>query len=37
MKFEVPLMACNSTVDIKLMSQVEEQMPEEFFEWLGAT
>jgi len=32
---EVPLMACNSTVDIKSMEQVEEQMPKDFFEWLG--
>jgi len=31
---EVPLMACNSTVDIKSMEQVEEQMPESFFQWL---
>jgi len=32
---EVPLMACNSTVDIKSMEQVEAQMPKEFFGWLG--
>jgi hypothetical protein len=31
---EVPLMGANSTVDIKSMSQVEEQMPKEFFKWL---
>jgi hypothetical protein len=31
---EVPLMACNSTVDIKTIDQIEEAMPEEFFEWM---
>ncbi len=30
---EVPLMGCNSTVDIKKMEDVEKQMPAEFFEW----
>ena len=33
---EVPLMACNSTVNIKSMETVEDQMPEEFFEWLNS-
>jgi len=32
---EVPLMGCFSTVNIKSMEKVEEQMPEEFFEWLN--
>jgi len=32
---EVPLMACNATINIKSIEVVEEQMPEEFFEWLG--
>jgi hypothetical protein len=31
---EVPLMACNSTVDIKPIAKVEKEMPEEFFKWL---
>lgn len=34
---EVPLMACNSTVDIRDMRDVESAMPEEFFTWLGET
>lgn len=34
---EVPLMACNSTVDIKAIEQVEEVMLESFWEWLGET
>jgi len=33
---EVPLMGCSDTVNIKTMDVIEEQMPEEFFEWLGA-
>lgn len=33
---EVPLMACNSTVDIRSMERVEEEMPPEFFAWLQA-
>lgn len=33
---EVPLMSCNSTVNIKPMETVEDQMPEEFFEWLNS-
>lgn len=31
---EVPLMACNSTVDIKTIEQVEAEMPESFYTWL---
>lgn len=31
---EVPLMGCNSTVDIKNMDAVLKQMPDEFFSWL---
>jgi hypothetical protein len=31
---EVPLMGCNSTVDVKSMENVEKQMPQEFFDWL---
>ena len=33
---EVPLMACNSTVDIKPIETVENEMPEEFYNWLEA-
>lgn len=33
---EVPLMGCNSTVDIKSMDTVEGEMPDEFFAWLGS-
>lgn len=32
---EVPLMACNSTIDVRSIDQVEAQMPEAFFDWLG--
>jgi hypothetical protein len=32
---EVPLMGCNSTIDVKKTEAVETQMPEEFFVWLG--
>jgi len=32
---EVPLMACNSTVDIKTIEKVEDEMPDAFFTWLG--
>jgi len=32
---EVPLMGCNSTVDIKSIEAVEDEMPEEFYQWLG--
>jgi hypothetical protein len=32
---EVPLMGCNSTVDIRTTEQVESQMPPEFFDCLG--
>lgn len=31
---EVPLMGCNSTVDIKKIETVETEMPEEFYLWL---
>jgi hypothetical protein len=32
---EVPLMGCNATVDTRSIEQIEGQMPEEFFTWLG--
>ena len=32
---EVPLMGCNSTVDIKQIETVESEMPAEFYRWLG--
>jgi len=32
---EVPLMACNSTVDIKSIEVVEEAMPDSFWQWLS--
>ncbi|BBP00341.1 hypothetical protein [Sulfuriferula nivalis] len=32
---EVPLMGCNSTVDIKSMKAVYDEMPDEFYSWLG--
>lgn len=32
---EVPLMACNATVDVRTIEAVEDQMPEDFFTWLG--
>ena len=32
---EVPLMACNSTVNIRDVANVEKSMPEEFWDWLG--
>jgi hypothetical protein len=32
---EVPLMACNSTVDFRTINAVEDQMPQQFFTWLG--
>ena len=31
---EVPLMACNSTVDIRTIEQVKDVMPDEFYQWL---
>lgn len=31
---EVPLMGCNSTVDIRTTDRVEGEMPLEFYEWL---
>lgn len=33
---EVPLMACNSTVDIKSIEAVEDEMPDGFYQWLEA-
>ena len=33
---EVPLMGCNSTVDIRTIEAVEDAMPEEFHTWLEA-
>ncbi len=33
---EVPLMGANSTVDIKLMTLVNKEMPESFFQWLAS-
>lgn len=32
---EVPLMGCNSTVDVRDIKQVEENMPDEFWDWLA--
>lgn len=32
---EVPLMGCNSTVDIKSIEQVEAEMPPAFYSWLN--
>lgn len=32
---EVPLMACNSTVDVRSMERVEDEMPPKFFGWLN--
>lgn len=32
---EVPLMGCNSTVDVRSIEAVEGEMPEEFWDWLG--
>ena len=34
---EVPLMGCNSTVDIKTMETVEEEMPVLFWQWLNVS
>lgn len=31
---EVPLMGCNSTVDVRTIEQVEAKMPESFYTWL---
>lgn len=33
---EVPLMGCNSTVDIRTIETVENEMTEEFYTWLKA-
>lgn len=32
---EVPLMGCNSTVDIKALEIVEGEMPDEFWQWIS--
>jgi hypothetical protein len=32
---EVPLMGCNSTVDVRTIEQVEAEMPVDFFSWLN--
>lgn len=32
----VPLMACNSTVDVRSIERVEDEMPPEFFSWLDS-
>lgn len=32
---EVPLMGCNSTINIRELAHVEESMPKEFWDWLG--
>lgn len=32
---EVPLMGCNSTVDVRSIEAVEGDMPQEFWDWLG--
>lgn len=31
---EVPLMGCNSTVDVKTAEQVAAEMPKQFYDWL---
>ena len=31
---EVPLLGCNSTVDIRGIEAVEAEMPDEFYQWL---
>jgi len=31
---EVPLLGCNSTVDVRSLERVESEMPPEFWEWL---
>lgn len=33
---EVPLIGCNSTVDVRTIEAVEDEMPEEFYKWLKA-
>lgn len=35
-EIEVPLMGCNSTVDVKSMNEVEKHMPPSFWAWLNA-
>lgn len=33
-EIEVPLMGCNSTVDVRDIKTVENEMPQDFWEWL---
>jgi hypothetical protein len=33
---EVPLMACNATIDVRTAEKVLDAMPREFFEWMAA-
>lgn len=33
---EVPLMGCNSTIDLKYSDQISQEMPEKYFQWLAA-
>lgn len=33
---EVPLMGCNSTVDVRTIEQVYAEMPKYFYDWLGS-
>lgn len=35
-EIEVPLLGCNSTVDIRSIEVVEDKMPKEFFDWTEA-
>lgn len=32
---EVPLMGCTYTVNVRAMNDIEDQMPDEFFDWLN--
>jgi hypothetical protein len=32
---EVPLMACNATIDVRTAEKVLEAMPQEFFQWMA--
>lgn len=34
-EIEVPLLGCNSTVDVRDMEAVENEMPDTFYQWLG--
>jgi len=33
---EVPLMACSSTINVRTIEAIEDEMPEEFYTWLEA-